>query len=313
MTTKRLFQFPGAANIGPSDLIYMSQNGIEVAATPAQIAAAIAQNASREVFTAGPAFTGSISGTTLSVSSVTGTIAIGQTVYGAGVAAGTTITGGSGTSWTVNNSQTVTSKPMGSASSSQFAAGFSTSITLAGIYGSINNIIVLFDAASQVDCTLNGQVLTFNPTVPIGTQQVTITGWPSRSIGVPANASVGSPQLAPGAVNDAAIASGRALLQKNSIAQNYLINSGAGTNPLFQTDFVESLSPGPNVFVDGVVVNHVRTNGNGHRQAFTAQITSSGANAGEFIVGSCGFAFINSGSANASGMNVSDPFSTSTN
>ncbi|MCA8237771.1 hypothetical protein [Burkholderia cenocepacia] len=304
MTTKRLFQFPGAANIGPNDLIYMSQNGVEVAATPSQIAAAIAQNATREVFTAGPAFTGSISGTTLSVSGVTGTIAIGQTVYGAGVAAGTTITGGSGTSWTVNNSQTVTSESMGSASSSQFAAGFSTSITLAGIYGSINNIIVQFDAASQVDCTLNGHVLTFNPTVPIGTQQVTITGWPSRSIGVPANASVGSAQLASGAVSDAAIAGGRALLRSTSSAQNYLLNSGTSTNPLLQTDFLESLSPGSGVFVDGVIVNHVRTNGNGHRQAFTAQITSSGANAGEFLVGSCGFAFISSGSGNAFGINA---------
>lgn len=53
-------------------------------------------------------FMGSISGTTLTVSSVTaGTIAIGQTISGAGVTLGTTITGGSGMSWTVSASQTV--------------------------------------------------------------------------------------------------------------------------------------------------------------------------------------------------------------
>jgi hypothetical protein len=66
---------------------------------------------------AGVAFTGSISGTTLSTSSPFGTIAAGQTIRGIGVdgaavAPNTTITGGSGSSWTVNNSQTVASMPM---------------------------------------------------------------------------------------------------------------------------------------------------------------------------------------------------------
>ena len=63
--------------------------------------------------TSGAYFTGSISGTTLTVSSVTnGTIAIGQQVNGVGVAANTYITAGSGTSWTVNNSQTVSGTTM---------------------------------------------------------------------------------------------------------------------------------------------------------------------------------------------------------
>jgi len=58
-------------------------------------------------------FTGSISGTTLTVSSVTsGAIAIGQVFEGVGVAAGTRITAGSGLSWTVNDSQTVASTTM---------------------------------------------------------------------------------------------------------------------------------------------------------------------------------------------------------
>jgi hypothetical protein len=55
-------------------------------------------------------FTGSISGTTLTVSSVTsGTIVIGTGITGSGVTAGTTITAGSGSSWTVSASQTVSS------------------------------------------------------------------------------------------------------------------------------------------------------------------------------------------------------------
>jgi len=61
-------------------------------------------------------FTGSISGTTLSVSGVSGTIAIGQTVYTAGAAngviQGTKITAGAGSTWTVDISQTVTSQAM---------------------------------------------------------------------------------------------------------------------------------------------------------------------------------------------------------
>ena len=53
-------------------------------------------------------FTGSISSTTLTVSSITGTIKIGQIVTGGTVAAGTYITAGSGTSWTVSKSQSAT-------------------------------------------------------------------------------------------------------------------------------------------------------------------------------------------------------------
>ena len=57
----------------------------------------------------GPAvFTGTISGTTLTVVSTTsGTIAIGQLLYGTGIATGTYITAGSGSSWTVSISQTI--------------------------------------------------------------------------------------------------------------------------------------------------------------------------------------------------------------
>jgi hypothetical protein len=55
-------------------------------------------------------FVGSISGTTLTVTSVTsGTIVIGTGISGTGVTAGTTITAGSGSSWTVSASQTVSS------------------------------------------------------------------------------------------------------------------------------------------------------------------------------------------------------------
>jgi hypothetical protein len=53
-------------------------------------------------------FTGAISGTTLTVSSVTGTVKIGQIVTGGTVAVGTYITAGSNLLWTVSVSQTAT-------------------------------------------------------------------------------------------------------------------------------------------------------------------------------------------------------------
>ena len=57
--------------------------------------------------------TGSISGTTLTVTATaSGALAIGQVLYGANVLPGTYITAGSGNSWTVNQSQTVASISM---------------------------------------------------------------------------------------------------------------------------------------------------------------------------------------------------------
>ncbi|MBR8367372.1 hypothetical protein KDW55_29060 [Burkholderia sp. AU19243] len=205
MSTRRLKDFPSAAQITATDVFYASQNGIEVGATAAQIAAAMSGNATRETFTAGPVFTGSISGNTLTVSAVaSGTLAVGQTVFGTGVANGTTIsalgtgTGGTGTYTLSGGAQTVASESMGAANSTQFAPGFSSSITLQGTYGSINNCLILFDSTVQTDCTLVGQTLGFNPNVPAGTQQVVVAGWPSRSIGTPAAQSVTDASIAIG-------------------------------------------------------------------------------------------------------------------
>lgn len=66
--------------------------------------------------TATATFTGAIVGTTLTVSGISGTIAIGQSVVDASgnVLPGTKIISGAGTSWQVNNTQTVTSEAMSS-------------------------------------------------------------------------------------------------------------------------------------------------------------------------------------------------------
>ena len=68
-------------------------------------------------------FTGAISGTTLTVSNIqSGTIAIGQALFGVGVSQETVITGGSGLSWTVNLSQTVTATLMNSSAATTITA-----------------------------------------------------------------------------------------------------------------------------------------------------------------------------------------------
>ena len=70
--------------------------------------------------TAGTAsFTGVIAGTALTVSSVTGTIAIGQVLSGANVVEGTTIVSGSGTSWVVSNNHSAVSEAMKSTTVNQ--------------------------------------------------------------------------------------------------------------------------------------------------------------------------------------------------
>lgn len=70
-------------------------------------------------------FTGVIAGTALTVSSVGGTIAIGQTVMDVtgNVLPGTTIVSGSGTSWVVSQSQTVGSEAMVTALPNLFQVG----------------------------------------------------------------------------------------------------------------------------------------------------------------------------------------------
>lgn len=158
-------------------------------------------------FAAGPTFTGSIAGTALTVSGVTGTIAIGQTLFGAGVAAGTTITAGSGTTWTVSQSQIVGSEPMGAAAANQFAPGFSTSLTLSQNYGSSSNLWVSFDDGAQGSNTLSlsgtgNQTLNFNAPIPYGIQFVYVKGGTTITGNAPGSGTVTDASVAAGAAID---------------------------------------------------------------------------------------------------------------
>jgi hypothetical protein len=74
---------------------------------PSQTAGSVGSPINMSTGVPNSSFTGTISGTALTVSSVTGVIAIGQYLAGAGVTTGTTIVSGSGSSWVVSASQTV--------------------------------------------------------------------------------------------------------------------------------------------------------------------------------------------------------------
>jgi Flp pilus assembly protein TadG len=103
--------------------------------------------------TLGATFTGSIAGTTLTVTAVSkGSLLVGETITGAGVAAATisafvTGTGGTGT-YTISSPQTIGSEAMG-------ATG---SFTLSGIYYTEGN----FEVMSGTTVTGNGVSIVFN-------------------------------------------------------------------------------------------------------------------------------------------------------
>lgn len=228
----------------------------------AQGTAATGQMTDEGPFLAGPTFTGSIAGSTLTVSSVTGAIAIGQTLYGAGVTAGTTITAGAGTSWTVSAAQTVGSEAMAAANATQFAPGFSTTLTLLGFYGSKSNLWVQFDAASQGEDTfnLNAYALTFNSPIPAGVQEVYVKGGTTASVGTPGTGTVTDITVAAGANIDSSKLS---FLQAGTGAVRRTVQS-KDRDTVSATDF-------------GVLANSNGTTGNGHDDtaAFSAAVAAA--------------------------------------
>jgi len=90
-------------------------------------------------------YTASISGTTLTVSAVaSGTVAVGQYVYGANVLGGTLITGGSGSSFTVNKTQTVASQTMyGSIGRTMYAENFTVLPDSDGAFSAANTVDIV--------------------------------------------------------------------------------------------------------------------------------------------------------------------------
>ena len=116
----------------------------------------------------GPAaFTGSIAGTALTITALaSGTVQIGQLLTGSGVSNRTYIVAGSGTSWTVSNSQTVGSTAMTSAcyyAGATFSGNITSNTTLT-VTSAIVGTIQIGQFLSAVSGATSGASGVFNGT-----------------------------------------------------------------------------------------------------------------------------------------------------
>lgn len=169
---EQLKQFPSATATQDADLIYTSQSGIEAATPAGQLAAYVNAKVNPSNLPARNTLTGAEK------------LAILQS--GALVEA------------TVNDLTITNATRETFVAGTDFTPGVTTAITLAGTYGSINNIGVYFDAAPQFDCTLSGKVLSFTPVVPGGIGEVIVVGGAARTIGTPSAGTVVDASIAPG-------------------------------------------------------------------------------------------------------------------
>ena len=130
----------------------------------------------------GSMFTGSISGTTLTVTAITlGSLRVGQTIYGEGIASGTKITAlGSGLgytgTYTVNNSQTVGSESMqtGTTGKSRLVP-FQFSTAQGAFLEFSEGIVRIWEAATEGDWSL-GIALNQPPTLDYNPATAYIAG-----------------------------------------------------------------------------------------------------------------------------------------
>lgn len=155
------------SNLVPSVIGFLNSSAGQVKITDNGVNVYIVDGAYRYTWRisspANAVFTGSVSGTTLTVTSVsTGSIATGQSLYGVGVSAETVITalgtgtGGAGT-YTVNVSQTVTARSLNST-----ATGATFTATIAGTTMTVSAVAT---GTIYVGQTIQGVGVTANSVV----------------------------------------------------------------------------------------------------------------------------------------------------
>ena len=178
-------------------------------------------------------FRGSISGTTLTVTSVSsGTIAIGQQVLGIGVANETVITGGSGTSWTVNVSQTVAAESMSTA-----AAG---AVFTGSISGTTLTVSAVTSGTIYVGQTVQGTGVTANTMITAlvsgtgGTGTYTVSS--SQTVASTTMYALNFTQIPS---SDGAFSGGNVV----DIMDNYFVYNRPGTQQWGSSDLLSPISP----------------------------------------------------------------------
>ena len=170
-------------------------------------------------------FTGSITGTTLTVSGVTGTIIAGSLLTGGTVTAGTFIVSGSGTTWTVNTSQTstcTTSTPIvltvtGTNPNVYGELMVGTNITGAGI--TANTFITAFGA---VNANQTG-------TYYVSQSQTVSSGFYSISYGAVFTGTISTTTLTVNSITSGMLIIGQVITGTGVTAGTYISALGTGT------------------------------------------------------------------------------------
>jgi len=176
-------------------------------------------------------FTGSISGTTLTVTNIqSGTIAIGQVLFGLGVNQETVITGGSGLSWAVNLSQTTSATLMNSLNTTSFTGTITSGST---------NATLTTTGTAYLGQTIQG---TGVPTDTIVTVILTPSGGNNRYT-LSSNTSVGSETLyaldfSVMPSNDGAFSGGTSV----DIVDNYFVYSRPSSQQFGASDALSPIS-----------------------------------------------------------------------
>ncbi|RDE05434.1 hypothetical protein [Sphingomonas aracearum] len=145
-------------------------------------------------------FTGSITGTTLTVEATgSGTIAIGAILYGPGVAAGTTITAGSGTSWTVSAAQAVPSAALKTTQqASQVVSWLEAAADWARANGGFTHVVcgTALPRSTGFDDTMEAQRLAMNAAIRSSAKWEAVADYAADSVYGVAGTSVSDPNRA---------------------------------------------------------------------------------------------------------------------
>ena len=178
-------------------------------------------------------FTGSISGTTLTVSSVlSGTLAVGQAIFGQGIAQNTVITalgtgsGGAGT-YTVSDSQTVSSTTINSNAAPAVFTGVIAGTTL--VVSSVTSGTLKIGQTIEADGIVDGTIITAFGTGSGGVGTYTVSASQNLNYDARFTASISTTVMTVSAVSEGVIANGD-YVYGSTVSVNTLISSlGTGT------------------------------------------------------------------------------------
>gem|GEM_PF-543458 len=211
------------------------------------------------------------------VTSVTGTIVVGQTVTGANIPASTTVTAVSGTSITLSNAPTATITGTITYSISQVT--LSQAATAAN--GNTNTYVVVFGSATSGAGTLNTQSIA-NPPIPTGKAWTFTLNFNNASGGQTIPSSIGYFGLAVSNTSGTNTASGNITVNGNLALSNSGSALSMGTN-LFYCGIPFSTSGSGTLSTQNTSGSSALTTPNGVGQTWNFTVQYNGSSAGQTL------------------------------